>query len=134
MDVTSAWSRTETRHAWRRAAAWGLGWLVVGLTFLTVFVLFADTSESAAQRLRDTGIKISATALADSPVALRCGQVPVPIRFEVDGIEHSDQLYVDGCGGQLIKGEQVPLYVDPADVRNSSQMAPQTTSRSSWDS
>lgn len=114
MTSESAWSAAATRRAWRVAGVWGLIWLVAGSSLLVAFMIYASVVQGGATHLRATGIRTTAVAIADPPESLRCGQVPVPIRYAVAGVTHTEQLFIDGCGPTVQAGDQFTIYVDAA--------------------
>lgn len=93
-------------------------WLVGGLALFTGFASYIVALTDASDALKADGARVTATVLADQPERLRCGQVKVPLRFELDAVEHTENLAVDSCASNLTEGEQITLYVDPADPSN----------------
>lgn len=114
MTSGTAWSTAATRRAWGVAGVWGLAWFVAGSLLLVAFMIYASTVQGGAEHLRATGVRTTAVALADPPESLRCGQVPVPIRYAVAGVTHTEQLFIDGCGPAVQAGDEFTIYVDAA--------------------
>ena len=117
-DEPTAWSLAETRRAWRRSGLWATAVLVAGLAMLagglTYVVVVTDNSDA----LMAGGARVMGTVVEDQPPRLRCGQVKVPMQFELEGVEHTENLAVDSCYSNLTQGEQITLYVDPANPSN----------------
>jgi hypothetical protein len=40
--------------------------------------------------------------------------VPVPIRYSVAGVTHTEQLFIDGCGPAVQAGDKFTIHVDAA--------------------
>jgi hypothetical protein len=114
-----AWECARTRHRWSRTRFVGRIWLSVGVVCLVGFVIYAAQLADRRDELVAIGIRTTGTVLEDPPPALRCGQVPVDVRFEVAGASQVHTLYVGGCGGDgLSRGDTVTVYYDRSDPSN----------------
>jgi len=83
---------------------------------LAGFIVYANRLQDHAEWLVSHGERTSGTVLADPPSALRCGQVPVPVRFRVAGTGQVHEYFVDGCSGNgLHNGDRVTVHFDPDD-------------------
>jgi hypothetical protein len=90
-------------------------WAVLGLACLVAFVIYTARDAGRREALLANGVRTTGTILQDPPDSLRCGQVPVDVRFDVDGAPEVHTLYVGGCGGDgLSKGNQVTVWYDPS--------------------
>lgn len=111
----AAWEDAPTRRAWKRAAAWGGAWLIAGAGLLFASGEYANGVIDGSDDLKANGIRVTATVLADQAASRLCGQVEVPVAFALEGAEHEGTLSIGGCDERLANGEEITLYVDPAD-------------------
>jgi hypothetical protein len=94
---------------------WAVVWLLAGIFLLVGSCAYASWVADRDGALKANGARVTAIVLADQPKSLRCGQVRVPVQFTLDGLRHTETLWVNGCTNALSKNDQVTLYVDPAD-------------------
>jgi hypothetical protein len=119
VTVDAAWDDAGTRAAFRRLRRVGRVWLGIATVCLIGFAVYATRLQDHADRLVAHGVKASGVVLADPPTALRCGQVAVPVAFEVSGLQEVHNFYVDGCGGAgLHKGRRVTVRYNRNDARD----------------
>jgi hypothetical protein len=111
-----AWAEEATRHSWKRSRRVYIAWFALGLAALTGFAIYAGNLQDRSDELVANGVHVTGRVLADPEETLRCGQVPVPIRFPVGGDEVTYPFYVDGCGGDgLRKGQSVEVSYSQSD-------------------
>jgi len=110
VEAASAWEEERTVASWRRERRVACLWLVLGVVLLSTFVVIVTSQADHARWLMKHGVQTLGVVLEDSPEALRCGQVPVPVQFK----EHAHTFFVDGCGGRLLKGDVVVVRYNRA--------------------
>jgi hypothetical protein len=116
MSAAPAWDDETTRVAWYRARRIGRVWLVLALLAFVGATAYANRVHDESDELGANGVSAQGVVLADPPIALRCGLVPVPIRFPVDGRPRIFDFHVRGCGGSgLSKGDRVSVRYDRSD-------------------
>jgi hypothetical protein len=109
----AVWADEQTVRAWRRVRRVGRIWLLIGVACLVAAVGYIDLSSGHADALVAHGVKTTGVVLAEPPQALRCGQVPVPVRFLANGQPEVHTFFVDGCsGGGLSEGERVTVWYE----------------------
>src|SRR5436309_1281987 len=79
-----AWLDPATRRSWRRDRRVGRVWLVITVVALSMFFVIVIRQSNHVDWLKAHGTRVQGVVLSDPPQALRCGQVPVPIRFNGD--------------------------------------------------
>jgi hypothetical protein len=109
----AAWDNPGTRKRWGRFRLVGLVQLAVGLACLLAFGYQIDRLAANRADLVQHGIEVTGVVLASPPQALRCGPVPVPVRYPVQGRSETHTLYVDGCGSGLSEGDRLTIFYDP---------------------
>lgn len=110
MEVARAWDDEHAGGSWRRDRRVERIWLLLGIALLAVFLVIVTRQQDHADWLVSHGAQTRGVVLEDPPQAIRCGQVPVPIRFN-DGVH---TFFVDGCGGGgLSEGDLVRVSYNP---------------------
>lgn len=116
VGVPDAWSDLATQDEFKRSRRVGRVWLVIAVVLFSGFSVYATRLQDHADALVAHGVRTRGVVLEDPPEAIRCGQVPVPVAFDVDGQYQVHTYYVDGCGsGGLSKNKRVAVSYDRAD-------------------
>jgi hypothetical protein len=111
-----AWDDPATIASWRRTRRMGRVWLAIGVVAFVAAMVAITRTADLRDRLIDSGVETTGIVLADPADTLRCGQVPVPIRFRAAGRTRVHDFFVSGCGGDgLARGDRVSVVYDPDD-------------------
>lgn len=130
VGVPDAWSDLATQDEFKRSRRVGRVWLVIAVVLFSGFSVYATRLQDHADALVAHGVRTRGVVLEDPPEAIRCGQVPVPVAFDVDGQYQVHTYYVDGCGsGGLSKNKRVAVSYDRADPNDFVVNGNQTRSR-----
>jgi hypothetical protein len=95
----------------RRTKRW---WAAIGTAGLVTFFAIVLVQGAQKDELLENGVWTTGIVVEDPAENLRCGQVPVPIRFSDGEVVRTEPFFVSGCGGGgLRKGQTVDVVYDP---------------------